>query len=148
MSEVLVRSMQPGDVPAVLAMEQRAHLAPWTEGIFHDCLRVGYRCEVLQLGDELIGYLVMTVQAGEAHLFNLCVDPAHQGRGHGRYLLEHCLRVARQAGADSIFLEVRPSNTVAIGLYQDLGFQEVGQRKNYYPGPQGREDALILARAL
>ncbi len=148
MSELCIRPMQPADVPAVLVIERRAHLAPWTEGIFRDCLRVGYRCEVLQADDDLFGYLVMTVQADEAHLFNLCVDPAHQGRGYGRYLLNRCLEVAREAGADSIFLEVRPSNTVAIALYHDFGFQEVGQRKDYYPGPQGREDALILARAL
>ncbi len=147
-AEAIVRPMLNEDLGAVLAIEERAHVAPWTEGIFRDCMRVGYRCEVLQAGDALIGYLVMSVQAGEAHLFNLCIDPAHQGQGHGRRLLAHALQLARDGGAETIFLEVRPSNEVAIALYHGMAFQQVGVRKDYYPGPRGREDALVLARPL
>jgi len=44
--------------------------------------------------------------------------------------------------------EVRPSNKLAIKLYEKLGFNEIGVRRNYYPAHQGREDALLLALSL
>ncbi len=58
------------------------------------------------------------------------------------------MNVARRHGADSMFLEVRPSNAVALRLYQGMGFDEIGRRRGYYPDEEGREDALILARTL
>jgi len=58
------------------------------------------------------------------------------------------MELARERGASQMFLEVRLSNTVALNLYRNRGFNEVGMRKNYYPGVSGREDALILATEL
>jgi ribosomal-protein-alanine N-acetyltransferase len=63
-------------------------------------------------------------------------------------MLQHLLRVARRHRADSVFLEVRPSNHAALRLYHSAGFNEVGRRIGYYPAPKGREDAVILARTL
>lgn len=147
--EIHLRLMTPDDVPAVIAIEAAAHAAPWTEGIFRDCLRVGYQCEVLELDGVIVGYTVMSVAAGEAHLFNVCIDKDWQGRGFGRLLVNHVIDEARSRKAFSVFLEVRPSNKPAISLYEDLGFVEVGVRKDYYPCKNGkREDALIFARDL
>jgi ribosomal protein S18 acetylase RimI-like enzyme len=58
------------------------------------------------------------------------------------------LERARQAGVGDVFLEVRPSNTLAISLYQSVGFMQVGVRKGYYQAAQGREDALVLKLGL
>jgi len=63
-------------------------------------------------------------------------------------LLEHFIELARERGAYQMLLEVRPSNKAAVRLYRARGFRETGQRKNYYPGEHGREDALILGLAL
>ena len=56
----------------------------------------------------------------------------------------HCLQAAHDAGAEALFLEVRPSNAVAARLYDSLGFSEVGIRKDYYPARIGNEDARVL----
>ena len=143
-----MRPMEVDDLPAVLTVENRAYSHPWSEGILRDCLRVGYSCWVCELGDELIGHAVLSVALGEAHLLNLCIDPDQQGRGAGRRLLHRMLRVARERNADTVFLEVRISNLVARGLYENNGFCEIGQRRDYYPADSGREDAIVYAKAL
>lgn len=141
----LCRPMHEADVRAVMEIERRAYQFHWTEGIFRDCLRVGYCCWVLELGGAISGYGIMSLVVGEAHLLNICVAPEWQSRGYGRLLLEHFMELARERGASQMFLEVRLSNAAALALYRNAGFNEVGMRKNYYPGEKGREDALILA---
>ncbi len=146
---VQLRPMGASDIAAVMAVELAVYPYPWTEGIFRDCLRVGYCCWVADSADGIAGYFVLSVAGGEAHLLNLCVAPTSQGTGLGRRLLRHALRLAREHGTDTIFLEVRPSNAAAIALYRDSGFVEVGLRRGYYPASKGeREDALVLALVL
>jgi ribosomal-protein-alanine N-acetyltransferase len=142
--DVVIRPMSDADVPGVIAVERASYQFPWSEGIFRDCLRVGYVCRVLTAGDEVIGYGVMSVGAGEAHILNLCVHQAHRCRGLGKRLLEHLLDRAAMAGMSEAFLEVRPSNTAAIRLYQSLGFEQAGMRRGYYQAVGGREDAAVL----
>ncbi len=141
----LVRMTQ-GDVPTVLKNERRAYSHPWTEGIFLDCVKSGYECWLFVLEGRNIGHGILSVAAGESHLLNVCVNPDYQGRGYGRALVEYMLGCAQRAGARSVFLEVRTSNVVAYQLYEDLGFNEVGLRRDYYPAFAGREDALVLAK--
>jgi len=142
------RSMRSDDLDTVMDIEARAHAFPWTPGIFRDCLRVGYCCWLLQRGSRVDGYGIMSVGAGESHLLNLCVRDIAQGEGLGRLMLDHMVEIARQHGCETMLLEVRPSNPVAINLYHSAGFHEVGSRTGYYPSHSGREDALILAQAL
>ena len=143
-----IRPMMVDDLPAVLAVENQAYSHPWSEGIMRDCLRVGYSCWVCELGDALIGRAVMSIALGEAHLLNLCIHPDQQRQGTGRRLLHRMLRVASERQADTVFLEVRASNTAARALYEDEGFGEIGQRRDYYPADSGREDAIVYAKAL
>lgn len=136
------------DIPAVLAIEGEVYPHGWTEGIFRDCLRVRYSCWSLVQDEELIGYAVMSVAVGEAHILNVAVAPHTQGKGLGRDLLMHLLHTGRRHGAETAFLEVRPTNQIAIRLYETAGFHQVGLRRDYYPGDNGREDAVIMAREL
>jgi ribosomal-protein-alanine N-acetyltransferase len=140
--------MCDSDLDAVLAIELRAYPFPWTRGIFSDCLQAGYSAWVLQRGNELIGYAMLSIAADEAHLLNVCAAPEQQGHGHGRRLLRAMLQLARGRGVKRVFLEVRPSNTPAIGLYHDEGFNEIGRRPRYYPARNGREDAIVMAKEL
>lgn len=140
-----LRPMRADDLAEVMAIELRAYPFPWTPGIFRDCLRAGYPAWVLQERERIIGYGVLSVAVGEAHVLNLCVDPEVQGRGHGRRLLRALLRIARGQGVARVFLEVRPSNPHAIALYHDEGFNEIGRRPRYYPAVRGREDAIVMA---
>jgi ribosomal-protein-alanine N-acetyltransferase len=144
-----MRPMQAEDLPQVLVIEETVYPFPWTLGIFHDCLRVGYCCWVITLDQEVIGYGVMSIVIDESHILNLCISPKWQGRGLGMKLIRRLLKIARQHGAESVYLEVRAGNKIAIGLYERLGFVEIGQRRGYYPDRnQSREDALIMSLEL
>ena len=90
----------------------------------------------------------MSGGAGEAHVLNVCIDERFRCRGIGGALLEHLLEFAKGLGVQDVFLEVRPSNTVAIRLYQSHGFGQIGVRKGYYQAVEGREDAVVLRRRL
>lgn len=141
---VKFRAMTPVDVPAVGAVERASYPFPWSEGIFRDCLRVGYLCRVAEVEGSVVAYGVVAMGAGEAHILNLCVSNELRGRGIGRQMLLLLLERARQAGMTEAFLEVRLTNLLAIGLYQSVGFIQVGLRKGYYQAEEGREDALVL----
>jgi [ribosomal protein S18]-alanine N-acetyltransferase len=142
--EVHIRSMMEIDLPEVAVIEQKSYAFPWSENIFRDCLRVGYTCRALDLAGQIIGYAVMSLGAGEAHILNVCVRDEFRGVGFGRRLLEHLLERAAAAGVGEAYLEVRPSNLAAIRLYQHLGFEQIGIRRGYYQAPDGREDAIVL----
>jgi ribosomal-protein-alanine N-acetyltransferase len=105
---------------------------------------VGYTCRALDLSGQIIGYAVMSLGAGEAHVLNVCVRDEYRNLGFGRRLLEHLLDRAQSSGVNEAFLEVRPSNLSAIRLYQRLGFEQIGIRRGYYQAPDGREDAIVL----
>lgn len=145
---VTFRAMSVDDLEVVLANEFRAYEFPWSRGNFVDCLRGNYECRVLLAGDDIVGHGVLSYAAGEAHVLNVCVSVDYQGRGFGRQLLMHLLERGELRGADVIFLEVRASNTVAAALYESVGFNEIGRRRNYYPAREGHEDARVLALQL
>jgi len=136
------------DVPVVVALERAGYQFPWSEGIFRDCLRVGYICRVIDVGGATGGYGIMSVGAGEAHILNVCIREEYRCRGLARRLMRHLLERARAAGMHEAYLEVRPSNTVASRLYMSLGFEQVGVRRGYYQAAVGREDAAVLRRIL
>jgi ribosomal-protein-alanine N-acetyltransferase len=146
--EIQIRPMLEIDLPGVALIEQQSYAFPWSENIFRDCLRVGYTCRALDLEGQIIGYGVMSLGAGEAHILNVCVAGDYRNLGFGRRLLEHLLERAAASGVAEAFLEVRPSNLSAIRLYQQLGFEQIGIRRGYYQAPDGREDAIVLKREL
>ena len=93
MSAVLVfrtrlRPMQEDDLATVLEIETAAYPLPWTKQIFRDCLHVGYNAWVLELDDQIVGYGLMSIAAGEAHILNLCVHPHLQRCGYGGQILK------------------------------------------------------------
>ncbi|HJS39387.1 MAG TPA: ribosomal protein S18-alanine N-acetyltransferase [Burkholderiales bacterium] len=140
--------MRESDLDEVLAIESAVYSHPWTRGNFADSLRSGYACRTWRLGSELLGYFVLMVAIGEAHLLNLSVAAARQRRGHGSALLREAMRLARELGARHMFLEVRPSNRPGQALYERFDFRKIARRRDYYPAAAGREDALVLSRAL
>jgi ribosomal-protein-alanine N-acetyltransferase len=100
---------------------------------------------VLAVDGVTVGYGILSVGAGEAHVLNLCIDPTRRGQGLGRHLLLRLIGIAGWNHAARLFLEVRPSNPHAIALYTSVGFHEIGRRLRYYPARDGREDAIVMA---
>jgi ribosomal-protein-alanine N-acetyltransferase len=145
---VAIRPMNELDVPMVGAIERAGYQFPWSDGIFRDCLRVGYVCRVVEMDGDMAGYGIMSVGAGEAHVLNVCILEEYRCRGLARNMLLYLLDRARIAGMYEAFLEVRPSNTIASRLYRSLGFEQVGIRRGYYQAAVGREDAQVLRRIL
>ena len=143
-----IRDMTYEDLSMVSDIERRSYEFPWSHGVFRDSLLAGYRNIVLLRGDEVAGYGVLSVAAGEAHILNICVNPDYRSRGYGEKLLDEMLFRARAASVRQIFLEVRPSNERAIALYRKKGFHQVANRPAYYQAHQGREDAAVLAKKL
>jgi [ribosomal protein S18]-alanine N-acetyltransferase len=144
-----LQPMHEEHLEQVLDIERRAYPFPWTEGIFRDCLKVGYSAWVVRSpSGEVLAYALMSMAVGEAHVLNLCVEPAYHQQGLGTFLMTHLIRLARGAGMDLMLLEVRRSNAAAIGLYLGMGFRKLGVRKGYYPATQGSEDALLLGYEL
>jgi [ribosomal protein S18]-alanine N-acetyltransferase len=140
--------MRAADLADVLAIESAIYTHPWTRGNFEDSMRAGYECRSFWIDGALVGYFVLMVAAGEAHLLNLSIAASRQRSGHGNTLLREAASIARARGARNVFLEVRPSNRAAQALYLRFGFRKIAVRRGYYPAHAGREDALVLTLAL
>jgi ribosomal-protein-alanine N-acetyltransferase len=140
----VVRAMCQADIVSVLEIENETYDFPWSAGIFRDCLLAGYTALVLDLDGDVVGYSIMSVAAGEAHLLNICIAKSLRGGGVGSRLLTEMLSRARVYRATRIFLEVRPSNSPALELYSKTGFKTLGVRQRYYKAKDGNEDAVVL----
>ena len=138
------RRMEGHDLDTIVDIEETVHAHPWTRGNFADSLAAGYHCWVAEQGRRVVAYGVVMIAAGEAHLLNLTVATPWQRGGIGTELTRFFVKLARDYGAEKIFLEVRPSNLAARALYARNGFHEVGLRRDYYPVRGGREDAVIM----
>ena len=145
---VHIRTMVHDDLVVVSDIERRSYEFPWSHGVFRDCLLAGYSCIVVERGELVVGYGILSMAAGEAHILNLCVDSNYQQLGFGERLLDEVLMRARGAEINEIFLEVRPSNESAISLYQKKGFRQIAYRPAYYQARKGREDAAVLSKVL
>ena len=146
--QIVARKMVSADVAAVAEIETSSFSAPWSPETFETLLdRPAAELWVLDhRTDGVVGYAVAWCIFDQGELANIAIVDAHRGRGHGRTLLGTILEVARGRGVESLFLEVRVSNTSAITLYESFGFTHVGVRKRYYDKPE--EDALVMVKGL
>lgn len=141
--------MSADDLDEVMAVEIDLYPFPWTRGNFRDSLSAGYSAWTLRgASGDLIAYAVVMIALDEAHLLNLSVARPYQRRGNGWRTLDWVAAVARDHGARSMLLEVRPSNATGLRLYANYGFDEIGRRRDYYPAVGGREDAVVMRIAL
>jgi len=142
--------MSIDDLDQVVDIENRVYSHPWTYGNFVDSINSGYQCWTLRdASQRLIGYFFVMLVVDEAHLLNISVHGDLHGRGIGKQLLDKVVTLARDHAMTSVLLEVRPSNTRAIAIYQRYGFVVIGIRPAYYPaaGDQ-REHAIVMRLSL
>ena len=162
-AELSFMPMQAADLDEVLKIESVSHIHPWTKGNFSDSLAAGHwayciRPQVDQMVKGsyldpavLWAYCILFPAVDELHLLNITVSPHLRKLGLGQRMMDAIEGVAAQQKMPRIILEVRPSNTAAITLYQKLGYEQIGVRKNYYPAnleTGSREDALVMAKSI
>ena len=134
------------DFDRLFEIEQKAHLVPWSKGTLLNNQGERYlNLKLLEQG-KIVGFAICNVVLDEAMLFNIAVDPAEQGKGYGKTLLQGLITELSQKDVITLWLEVRESNIKAQQLYTQLGFNEVAVRKHYYPLPDGKkENAIVMA---
>ena len=133
----------------VLRIEQSAYVHPWSLPNFRDALNAGYQAQILSAGGNVLGYFVAMSGVDEVHLLNITVAPVYQRQGWARLMLDALALWARGQGAQWLWLEVRDGNQRAMQVYERHGYRRVGQRKAYYPAPNGtREDAVVMSLRL
>lgn len=139
-----LRLMTSDDLASVFAIEQVSHPSPWPMKGLQESLQ-NHVAYVLEQDGAVIGFAFVQRILDEAHLLDIAIAPPHRGMGLGRELLRQLMDDVLVSGVTIWFLEVRVSNITAISLYQSLGYNELSLRRNYYDGPDGKEDALLMA---
>ncbi|NYS30462.1 MULTISPECIES: ribosomal protein S18-alanine N-acetyltransferase [unclassified Pantoea] len=137
--------LTPDDLAQAFAIECRSHAFPWSEKTFASNQGERFINLRLDVDGKMAAFAITQVVLDEASLFNIAVDPAFQRRGYGRQLLQHLIDELIKRDVLTLWLEVRASNLPAIALYEQLGFNQVSRRPNYYPTASGREDAILMA---
>ena len=147
-----VRSAVSGDATALAALDCLVNTSGWTIDQFADACSAesqsAERALVVDFNGRPSGFVVYSRVLDEVCIHNIAVHPALQCSGFGQLLLAAMLAQARDGGAAYCYLEVRESNLPARRLYERLGFNRDGVRKNYYPTATGREDAVLMSRVL
>lgn len=144
---IVLRDMTWSDLSAVVTIEREAYSVPWSDATFRGLLR---RRDAEMITAEahgrVVGYAVFWCVLDQGELGNVAVAAPARGLGIGARLVAEVLLRAARRHIREVFLEVRPSNSVARRLYEQYGFRAVGRRRNYYQEPV--EDALVLRRVL
>ena len=140
-------SMTIDDLPQVMALERLSYSFPWPESAFRQELRNDKAYfTTLRYRTRLIGYVGLWHLVDQAHIGTIVSHPQLRRKGLGQLLLVQAIDQARRLQADSVTLEVRPSNLIARRLYTKYGFEMVGKRRRYYPDTG--EDAIIMTTPL
>ncbi len=139
--------MTEAQAPQIAALEAASFSLPWDEAAIRRELDNKLSLWLTAVEDgRVLGYAGSQTVFEDADILNVCTAPAARRRGIAEALMRELERQLIPRGAEQITLEVRASNEPAIALYQKLGYQQIGLRKNYYEKP--REDAVLMQKAL
>ncbi|RFU69279.1 ribosomal-protein-alanine N-acetyltransferase [Peribacillus saganii] len=138
------RFMTEEDIDQILVVERKSFTLPWSREAFYNELHHNQYAVYIVLEEEgmIIGYCGAWIVIDEAHITNIAVLPEYRGRKLGEALLRKMMELAKGMNVITMTLEVRVSNLVAQSLYEKLGFQRGGIRKNYYT--DNHEDAMVM----
>ena len=137
------RTLLPEDAEGVARVECESFPTPWSREDFWREASNDFACYIVALDDaEIIGFGGCWISFEEAQVTNIALTASQRGRGLGKVLMEKLMCAAAERGAERMTLEVRPSNTPALRLYEGLGFAAIGVRKKYYQ--DNDEDAILM----
>ena len=140
---ITFRKMTKDDADAVAELELKCFAMPWSRA---DFLRENNNelaeYVIGELDKKIVAYAGAWVSFDQAEVMHIAVEPKLRGQGIGTLIFGELIKAVKKRGATSITLEVRPSNTAAIKLYENFGLKSVGRRKGYYL--DNNEDALIM----
>lgn len=143
MMNVIFRAMTTEDAEAVAALESKCFAMPWSREDFWRETRNELATYIVgELNGRIVAYAGAWVSFEQAEVMHVAVEPEFRGQGLGTLLFGALIEAVKLRGATSITLEVRPSNTTAVKLYESFGLKSVGRRKGYYL--DNGEDALIM----
>lgn len=141
-------SIQEALISELTAIEAACFSDPWSAQAFKSTLENPsseiYIARDIQL-QKAAGFCAVMYAADESEILNIAVIPEMRRRGIGKALLNYAITELKKLGASAVFLEVRASNSAAIKLYEKLGFNRIGMRRNYYRIPA--EDAVLMERS-
>ena len=142
-----VRPMSIEDCEQVAAIEAASFSMPWSLKAFRETVqKANFRYFIAEEEGEILGYCGFLYVLDEAEIPNVCVKASARRKGVGRQMMNALIEEARKLGMAVLYLEVRESNTAARGLYERLGFEENGIRKNFYEQPV--ENAVLMSKTL
>ncbi len=140
----MIREFLSGDEKFIAELENECFADPWSaEGVVSSAAE-GVRFFVFEENGRILGYVGLQTVLDEGYITNIAVTKSARGRGIGKMLLTHLDKVAEDSVLSFISLEVRESNTPAIGLYEKSGYENMGKRPAFYENP--REDAIIMTK--
>ena len=142
--EVLIRDLRPEDVLEVLAIEKASFATPWSEILFmNEIFKPRSLPKAAVIGDKVVGYICGNYLLDEGHILNVTVHPDFRKQGIASLLIHEMIRLLKEEGCRTIFLEVRISNEAALRMYEKAGFIRLATRTAYYTLPT--EDAVIMS---
>jgi ribosomal-protein-alanine N-acetyltransferase len=128
---VVISAFNEADIADAYRIFKTGRLDPWAYSTFEQSALNDFSL-VAKENNTIIGYMLLSSVLDESTIEDITVDTQHRNKGIGRKLLDAGFTLAREMQQQSIFLEVRCSNTPAINLYRSMGFELIGERKNYY----------------
>ena len=145
-------AVTPRDLDKILAIDRNAFKRPWNRKSFleeidrTDAYSYVARSQSDDGHMDIIAYVFVRIFLKEMHIMRIAVAAGYQARGVATALLQQCFNLAKQHQVSAVYIEVRPKNKSAIGLYRKSGFQMLGTRPNYYP--ETGEDALVMVKPI
>ena len=142
---IRLEQMTSAHVAQIAQLEKLCFSDPWSENSVASELNNRLSLWLVAMdGDTVAGYVGSQSVLNGADMMNIAVHPDYRRQNIGRTLVLALCDALREKGVQFLMLEVRQSNAPAISLYEQLGFEQVGLRPNYYRNP--KENALILRK--
>jgi ribosomal-protein-alanine N-acetyltransferase len=149
MAGISVEAVGIAHCEVLAALHATAFAEPWPAEAFARLLSAPGAAAMIARGDdgEPAGFVLCRHAGGESEILTIAVRPQSRRRGTARALVSAaCAALPEDVG--EIFIEVAESNAPGRALYAALDFRTVGRRAGYYVAGSGREDALVMHRAL